>query len=81
MAVHLKASVVSGGICFLVGAALNVGAMSLGMLIIGRIMLGVGIGFANHVGLYGFVGSMILKEFLQDILIKARITKALDIWI
>ena len=45
-----KASIIIGGICFLVGSALNAGAMNLTMLISGRIMLGVGIGFSNQVG-------------------------------
>jgi sugar porter (SP) family MFS transporter len=43
-----KVSIISGGICFLVGASLNASAISLAMLIVGRIMLGVGIGFANQ---------------------------------
>jgi len=43
-----KASIISGGISFLLGSALNAGAMNLTMLISGRIMLGVGIGFSNQ---------------------------------
>jgi MFS transporter, SP family, sugar:H+ symporter len=45
-----RASIVCGGISFLVGAALNAAAVNLEMLILGRIMLGVGIGFGNQVG-------------------------------
>jgi MFS family permease len=44
-----RASIICGGISFLIGAALNAGAGSLSVLIIGRIMLGVGIGFGNQV--------------------------------
>ncbi|CAN6204460.1 unnamed protein product [Urochloa humidicola] len=43
-----KASIVCGGVSFLAGAALNVAAVNLAMLILGRIMLGVGIGFGNQ---------------------------------
>jgi MFS family permease len=43
-----KASIVCGGVSFLIGAALNVAAVNLAMLILGRIMLGVGIGFGNQ---------------------------------
>eukprot|EP00253_Pinus_taeda_P024514 PITA_24514 len=43
-----KASIVTGGISFLLGSALNASAMDLAMLISGRVMLGVGIGFANQ---------------------------------
>ena len=50
-----KASIISGGISFLVGSTLNASAMNLTMLISGRIMLGVGIGFANQVGFNGFL--------------------------
>eukprot|EP01018_Ginkgo_biloba_P009549 Gb_40864 [translate_table: standard] len=43
-----KMSIICGGLCFLTGAALNASAVNLGMLILGRIMLGVGIGFGNQ---------------------------------
>lgn len=43
-----RASIVCGGISFLVGATLNAAAVNLEMLILGRIMLGVGIGFGNQ---------------------------------
>ncbi|XP_043702067.1 sugar carrier protein A-like isoform X2 [Telopea speciosissima] len=43
-----RLSIIFGGISFLVGAALNAAAMNLAMLILGRIMLGVGIGFGNQ---------------------------------
>lgn len=43
-----KTSIVIGGISFLAGATLNASAQNLGMLILGRIMLGAGIGFGNQ---------------------------------
>ncbi|KAF8413994.1 hypothetical protein HHK36_001992 [Tetracentron sinense] len=43
-----KLSMFSGGILFLIGAAINGFAKNVGMLIIGRILLGLGIGFANQ---------------------------------
>uniref|UniRef100_A0A0C9RGV6 TSA: Wollemia nobilis Ref_Wollemi_Transcript_25410_1781 transcribed RNA sequence n=1 Tax=Wollemia nobilis TaxID=56998 RepID=A0A0C9RGV6_9CONI len=43
-----KVSMLFGGVCFLVGSALNGAAVNVEMLIIGRIMLGVGVGFANQ---------------------------------
>jgi MFS family permease len=44
-----KWSMFGGGLTFLVGAALNGAAENIAMLITGRILLGVGIGFANQV--------------------------------
>lgn len=43
-----KPSMLAGGISFLVGAGLNGGAINVAMLIVGRILLGVGVGFANQ---------------------------------
>lgn len=40
---------VCGGMAFLFGAALQAAAVHWWMLIVGRILLGVGIGFANEV--------------------------------
>lgn len=37
---------------FLAGVVLNAGAVNLAMLIIGRILLGIGVGFANQVKYY-----------------------------
>lgn len=45
-----KPTIFVGGVSFLCGAILNVAAQNLWMLILGRILLGVGIGFANQVG-------------------------------
>ncbi|KAK4431822.1 Sugar carrier protein A [Sesamum alatum] len=43
-----RASIICGGTSFLIGAALNASAANLAMLLLGRIMLGVGIGFGNQ---------------------------------
>ena len=45
-----KPSMLSGGLSFLAGSALNGFAINVPMLIVGRILLGVGVGFANQVG-------------------------------
>ena len=39
-----------GGLLFIIGAALQAGAVHLAMLIVGRVMLGFGVGLANQVG-------------------------------
>lgn len=44
-----KWSMFIGGITFLVGAVINGLALNVLMLILGRILLGVGVGFANQV--------------------------------
>ena len=44
-----KISMLFGGFIFLVGAILNGAATNVAMLIIGRLLLGVGVGFANQV--------------------------------
>lgn len=43
-----KISMLVGGSSFLIGSALNGAAVNVEMLILGRIMLGVGVGFANQ---------------------------------
>ncbi|XP_065867739.1 sugar transport protein 10-like [Euphorbia lathyris] len=43
-----KVSMLCGGLVFLVGAIINGAAINIAMLIIGRILLGVGVGFANQ---------------------------------
>ncbi|KAL0446615.1 UNVERIFIED_CONTAM: Sugar transport protein 10 [Sesamum latifolium] len=43
-----KISMTIGGMVFLIGAILNGAAINVAMLIIGRILLGVGIGYANQ---------------------------------
>ena len=44
-----KASMLIGGLFFLVGSLLNGFAMNIEMLIIGRLFLGIGVGFCNQV--------------------------------
>ena len=44
-----KWSMFGGGLTFLAGAAINGAAENVAMLIIGRILLGIGVGFANQV--------------------------------
>lgn len=44
-----KWSMFSGGITFLIGSAINGAAENVFTLILGRILLGVGVGFANQV--------------------------------
>lgn len=44
-----KISMLCGGLVFLVGAIINGAAKNVAMLIIGRLLLGVGVGFANQV--------------------------------
>lgn len=44
-----RTSIICGGFSFLVGATVNAAAQNLAMLLFGRIMLGVGIGFGNQV--------------------------------
>jgi MFS transporter, SP family, sugar:H+ symporter len=44
-----RASMLIGGFSFLVGSIVSGFAVNIGMLIAGRVLLGVGIGFANQV--------------------------------
>uniref|UniRef100_A0A7N2L677 DUF4283 domain-containing protein n=1 Tax=Quercus lobata TaxID=97700 RepID=A0A7N2L677_QUELO len=48
----------TGGLVFLVGAIINAAAQNIAMLIIGRILLGIGVGFANQ------EDSVQLKQFI-----------------
>lgn len=50
-----KTSLLIGGVSFLVGAALNGGALNIYMLIIGRVLLGIGVGFTNQVTLNALI--------------------------
>lgn len=47
-----KWSMFVGGITFLIGAVINGLALNVFMLILGRILLGVGVGFANQVNFF-----------------------------
>jgi len=44
-----RATIVVGSISFFIGAVLNAASLNIYMLIIGRILVGVGIGFGNQV--------------------------------
>ncbi len=44
-----KPSILMGGVAFLAGSALGGAAVNIYMLIFGRLLLGVGVGFANQV--------------------------------
>ena len=46
-----KISTLPGGLVFLAGAIINAAALNIAMLIIGRILLGIGVGFANQVNI------------------------------
>lgn len=59
-----RASIICGGISFLIGATLNASAANIAMLLLGRIMLGVGIGFGNQV-ITCFTSSYPLYKFLD----------------
>lgn len=50
-----RASIICGGISFLVGATLNAAAANMAMLLLGRIMLGIGIGFGNQVSCFTYL--------------------------
>lgn len=56
-----KISMLIGGLTFCAGALLNGFAQAIWMLIVGRILLGVGIGFANQV-ISIFVNVIIMKN-------------------
>ena len=49
-----RASIICGGISFFVGAVLNAFAVNMAMLLLGRILLGIGIGFGNQVYYFEF---------------------------
>jgi MFS family permease len=46
-----KATMIAGGACFLGGTVLVTLAIHMAMLVLGRLVLGVGVGFATQVGL------------------------------
>ena len=60
------------GVCYLIGAGLTTGAVprqaGLSMLIIGRIMLGVGVGFANSVSPFLL---LIVYEIVENMLLSS----------
>ena len=72
-----KRSMLFGGITFFIGGILNGAAQNIAMLIIGRILLGVGVGcatqvsnfFCNYVMLYYILNVLILIHLYLRILI------------
>jgi MFS family permease len=50
-----KSTMMTGGACFFIGALLQALGVTVAMLYIGRILLGIGIGFANQVRLTRFL--------------------------
>lgn len=50
-----RVSMICGGSVFLAGSLINGAALNVAMLIIGRLLLGVGIGFANQVYIYIYI--------------------------
>lgn len=54
-AIGRRNTMVIGGLTFLVGAAINGGAENIAMLILGRILLGFGVGFTNQVTIYIYI--------------------------
>lgn len=49
-----KPTILAGGAAFLTGAALGGAAFNVYMVIFGRVLLGIGVGFANQVGFISF---------------------------
>lgn len=65
-----KLSMFFGGLLFLIGALVNGFAQNVLMLIIGRILLGFGIGFANQVWYITWIYSFLLSVFLFFLLVQ-----------
>jgi MFS family permease len=62
-----RTSIIIGGVNFLVGSALNAAAIDLEMLIIGRVLQGVGIGFGNQVVAFSYINLLSIPNQMQDI--------------
>lgn len=60
-----KVSMLIGGVVFFVGSILNGAATNMEMLIIGRLLLGVGVGFANQVFLAIIISNPINLNFIN----------------
>ncbi len=63
-----RTTMVIGGATFLVGSAINAGAVNVAMLILGRILLGFGVGFTNQVTQIAIVIIFIKYYYLRPIL-------------
>ena len=50
-----RATMLAAGACFLAGAGLTAGAVHVAMLVVGRVALGVGVGFANQASFCSFI--------------------------
>lgn len=59
-----KPSVLMGGAAFLAGSALGGAAVNVYMLIFGRLLLGVGVGFANQVSHLQYILGLAKLHFL-----------------
>ena len=68
-----KPSMLLGGLLFFAGALLNGFAQAVWMLIVGRILLGFGIGFANQVLFFGF-GSWFLFLVCFCVLVQRKLS-------
>jgi len=65
-----KISMFVGGVAFLIGSLFNAFATNVAMLIVGRLLLGVGVGFANQVSQQlNMVMVCLLCGLAQDILV------------
>ena len=66
-------TILIGGVTFLIGGALNGGAENIGMLILGRVLLGFGVGFTNQVSqtttFFKFHTLLVLLLFINEMLI------------
>lgn len=66
-----KPSIVAGGAAFLAGTVLGGAAFNVYMLIVGRVLLGVGVGFANQVASLSlrspFFTALTIKEILKPL--------------
>lgn len=55
-----KPSILAGGTAFLAGAALGGAAANVYMLLLGRILLGIGVGFTNQVSFLTLLASLVV---------------------
>lgn len=64
-AVGRQAVMLAGGAFFFAGAAVNAAAVNIAMLIVGRMLLGFGIGFTNQVYLVFITADLCLEPVLN----------------